>query len=158
VRSKITRNGIGVFFILASTGGLVQENKINHNGIGVQLGTIGWPTPYPADGVRVLDNTVSRNDGSGIVVDQATLTGLPHRIANNTVKHNGADAVGLVDSANNPLDDGVHVIAPPNAVELEDNLARDNADYGIDVNVATDLGGNTASGNGNVAQCIGVTC
>ena len=39
------------------------------------------------------------------------------------------------------------------------NTANDNLDYGIEaVAGVTDGGGNTASGNGNPAQCLNVTC
>jgi parallel beta-helix repeat protein len=42
---------------------------------------------------------------------------------------------------------------------LEDNRADDNGDFGIDaVAGVTDLGGNTATGNGNPLQCRNVAC
>ncbi len=39
------------------------------------------------------------------------------------------------------------------------NVANDNGDFGIDAAAGvTDLGGNTASGNGNPLQCRNVFC
>jgi hypothetical protein len=51
--------------------------------------------------------------------------------------------------------------AHDNAVEgnITANTANDNLDYGIEaVAGVTDGGGNTASGNGNPAQCLNVAC
>jgi hypothetical protein len=42
---------------------------------------------------------------------------------------------------------------------VRDNHADDNGDFGIDaVSGVVDLGGNTASGNGNPLQCRNVFC
>ena len=159
LRTTIKRNAIGVYFISGSDGGLVQDSRVVRNDIGVHLGSIGGPgLPFLADWVRVRNNAISNNRGSGIVIDQATTTGVPHKISDNTVNRNGADAVGLVDSLGAPLDDGIHIVAPSGAVELADNTARRNIDYGIEANVATDLGRNAARRNGNPAQCVGVIC
>jgi hypothetical protein len=167
LRSTITGNGIGVYYFLQSEGGRVQDNRINNNDIGVYLGAMVGPgLPASADGVQVLDNVVNNNNGSGIVVDLAAQTGLPNRIINNTVKRNGALAAGItnargdliVDSRNELFDDGIHIVAPIKAVELGDNRASRNTDYGIEANSAFDLGGNTARRNGNTTQCVGVAC
>jgi parallel beta-helix repeat protein len=41
---------------------------------------------------------------------------------------------------------------------LSGNSARKNTRWGIHAPGAVDLGGNTASGNGNQPQCVGVAC
>ena len=43
-------------------------------------------------------------------------------------------------------------------VSLGGNHADRNSRWGINAPGATDLGGNTATGNGNEPQCVGVTC
>jgi hypothetical protein len=55
------------------------------------------------------------------------------------------------------LDDGIDVHGT--GTRLRDNRADDNGDFGIDaVPGVTDLGGNTATGNGNPLQCRSVLC
>jgi hypothetical protein len=55
------------------------------------------------------------------------------------------------------VDDGIHVDEPQTTIT--ENAANDNGDLGIfAVAGVTDGGGNTASGNGNPAQCEGVSC
>jgi parallel beta-helix repeat protein len=59
--------------------------------------------------------------------------------------------------ARDNADDGIQVLSP--AARLRDNLATDNGDFGIDAAAGvTDLGGNGASGNGNPLQCRNVFC
>ena len=54
-------------------------------------------------------------------------------------------------------DDGIDVDSPATTVTA--NVANDNDDLGIEaVEGVTDGGGNRASGNGNPAQCVGITC
>jgi parallel beta-helix repeat protein len=157
-RSRIDSNPIGLHFFGTSSGGRIEGNQITRNGIGVQIGTIGWFTEYPADGVFVIGNAVASNAGSGIVIDQTLVTGFAHRIDGNRVFRNGHAPAGRVDSLGNALDDGIHVVAPAGAADLADNKAIRNADYGIYVAVAADLGGNSGIANGNPAQCFGVVC
>jgi parallel beta-helix repeat protein len=53
--------------------------------------------------------------------------------------------------------DGIHVDNPLTTISA--NPADDNLDYGIEaVAGVTDGGGNTATGNGNPAQCLNVAC
>jgi hypothetical protein len=59
--------------------------------------------------------------------------------------------------ANSNSDDGIDVRSA--TTRLRDNHADDNGDFGIDAVVGVvDLGGNTASGNGNPLQCRNVFC
>lgn len=44
------------------------------------------------------------------------------------------------------------------AASLKDNSATRNTGWGLHAPNATDLGGNTASGNGRSPQCVGVVC
>ena len=59
--------------------------------------------------------------------------------------------------ATSNFDDGIDVRST--STRLRDNRADDNEDFGIDaVSGVIDLGGNTASGNGNPLQCRNVFC
>jgi len=59
--------------------------------------------------------------------------------------------------ATSNFDDGIDVRSA--STRLRDNRADDNEDFGIDaVSGVIDLGGNTASGNGNPLQCRNVFC
>jgi len=157
--SIIRANGLGVYYVASSEGGRIQDNTIARNVIGIQLGTVPGPgAATPADGVLILDNRIRTNDGSGIVIEQDTVTGLAHRVFGNRVTANGASAAGLVDSTNALLDDGIHIVSSAVGVELKDNRANGNHDYGIEARDATDLFGNRARDNGNAAQCFGVSC
>jgi hypothetical protein len=52
--------------------------------------------------------------------------------------------------------DGIETQSP---ARLQENTANDNGDFGIDAAPgSTDLGGNTASGNGNPLQCRNLFC
>jgi parallel beta-helix repeat protein len=156
--SRLETNGIGLHYFGTSTGGRIEGNRIARNGIGVKIGFIEPFTEYPADGVYVVDNVIASSAASGIVVDQTVVTGFPHRIDGNHVIRNGNSPGTVVDSLGNPLDDGIHVIAPPGAAELIGNRTIRNADFGIYADVAADLGGNAGVANGNPAQCFGVIC
>jgi len=64
-------------------------------------------------------------------------------IEQNTLRRNG-DGINLLDVFGTAL--------------LGGNRAVNNTGWGINAPQATDLGGNTASGNGNEPQCVGVVC
>ena len=74
--------------------------------------------------------------------------------------HIGAFTAGTLLQGNfvhNNGDDGIDVRGT--GTRLQDNRAEDNVDFGIDaVAGVTDLGGNTATGNGNALQCRNVFC
>ena len=54
-------------------------------------------------------------------------------------------------------DDGIDTDNPQTTIT--GNIANNNGDLGIEaVPGTTDGGGNLASGNGNPAQCVGVSC
>jgi parallel beta-helix repeat protein len=91
------------------------------------------------DGNRLRRNKVTDNY-DGFIVDDATTNTL---IELNTFESNSAD--------------GLRVDSP--SATLIDNTANDNGDLGIRaVAGVTDGGGNTATGNGDPAQCTGVVC
>jgi hypothetical protein len=88
----------------------------------------------------VVSNNLTGGTGDGIFVSPFS--------ANLTLRGN------LVDGWS---DDGIDVQAA--STRLESNSATNNGDWGIDaVPGVTDQGGNTASGNGQAAQCRNVIC
>ena len=93
-----------------------------------------------SDRNTVANNVVNSKLNSGILVNNnATATLLEH----NTANGNG--------------DDGIHVDAA--GTTITGNTADDNLDLGIEaVPGVIDGGSNTASDNGNPAQCVNVLC
>jgi parallel beta-helix repeat protein len=114
---------------------------------------------------RIERNSALDDGANGISVTNASNN---NRIRWNSASDNGADGI-LVDAASsgtllvrnrahrNANDDGIEVANPVATVTR--NTANNNVDYGIEAVVGvTDGGGNTASGNGNAAQCANVVC
>ncbi|MEU6724807.1 right-handed parallel beta-helix repeat-containing protein [Nonomuraea wenchangensis] len=98
-------------------------------------------------GTVLYRNSVVNNGGDGILV-RASVTGT--HIDNNDVNGNGTRIV---------REDGIDVDATDAATVIRNNRARNNGDYGIEATPGvTDGGGNRASGNGNPAQCLNITC
>ena len=151
-------------------GGLGRENVIAHNRI------LGVVPGHDEDsegmslflsGGRVVHNTITAGNywpprpfqstrgmtlvGQGALVKTNVATG----------HEDGFYIAGAFDvvgnTANNNFDDGIEVALP--GTLLRKNVANDNGDLGIEAHPETvDGGGNRARGNGNPAQCIGVTC
>jgi Right handed beta helix region len=125
--------------------------------------------PEAGDG-RIQANVVRRHApgfaedvGGGIVIggDRYTVTGnLVDQIDARDGIRVEPGAAGTLLQANVATrngDDGIDVDSPATTVTA--NVANDNVDLGIEaVAGVTDGGGNRASGNGNPAQCVGVTC
>ena len=141
-----------------SDGNVVRKNVAVGNvfGIGVADGS---------DSNLVEKNSVSATDVFGIAVFS---TSNDNRVEKNDVRGTvlGGGIIVAADSsgtqitknmANGNADDGIDVDNP--ATTVTQNTANDNADLGIEAVPGTsDGGGNRATGNGNPAQCTGVTC
>ncbi|MER7362919.1 right-handed parallel beta-helix repeat-containing protein [Nonomuraea wenchangensis] len=117
-----------------------RSTALNNTGNGILL-------TGASRGTVLHRNSVVNNNGDGILVT-AAVTGT--RIDNNDVNGNGTRI---------PREDGIDVDATDAATVIRDNRARNNGDYGIEATPGvTDGGGNRASGNGNSAQCLNITC
>ena len=107
-------------------------------------------------GIRIIsgaENVVARN---WVVNTQPVIS---NEDATGDGIHVGAFTAGTVISRNIAVgngDDGIDVDSA--GARLVRNLANDNADLGIVALPGTQATGNLASGNGNPAQCAGVTC
>lgn len=107
----------------------------------------------PAISIGVLDssqlaptgNVVSRNTAKSTISMGIEVIAMAR---DTTIERNAADGNGA---------DGIHVLSPSTTITR--NSANSNAAYGIEAVIGViDGGGNKAQGNGNPAQCIGVTC
>jgi len=113
-------------------------------------------------GAVISGNTFSGNGATGILIDIANARPTtPVSISGNTFSGNGRSSGGLTDRAGRSVNDGLHLNLPAGeSITISGNTARNNNDYGIEsVNPVSDGGTvNHASGNGNPAQCTGLTC
>jgi hypothetical protein len=117
---------------------------------------------------RILANVVRRHSpisdfGAGILIagDGFTVAGnLVSEVDTQDGIRVEPEAAGTLLKANVSSkngDDGIDVDSPATTVTA--NVANDNTDLGIEaVPGVTDGGGNRAHGNGNPAQCVGVSC
>lgn len=115
----------------------VRDNRFRNNGTAVRVlgGAFGIGAGATAD---VRGNLFEGNSIGFGAVEEGDYDILLDR---NTFTHNG---------------DGVR--ASVGSPRLARNSAVDNTGWGIYAPNAVDLGGNTASGNGNQPQCVGVVC
>lgn len=142
----ITKAGVGFpeaggFAILLDG---ASDNVLQHNslsgGKGPAIFVTSLESPHTSDRNLVANNVVHNNLNSGILVNNnATATLLKH----NTANGNG--------------DDGIYADAA--GTTITGNTADDNLNLGIEaVPGVIDGGGNSASRNGNPAQCLNVLC
>ena len=135
-RSTVSRNVISGAYnaIVVGGGSVVSRNVISdsHNGV---------YQPQSRDPARevtlIYKNDVSDSTGDGFWI------GGKAELTDNTALRSAGD--------------GFHLDHWSDAV-LTRNRANFNGDLGIEAVLATDGGGNRASGNGNPLQCVGVTC
>jgi hypothetical protein len=123
-------------------GGNLTSNVIRNNRLLMGLNGVylAGETSRPSSGNQVLGNLASSNTGDGILI--TVDTGAP-LVQGNVTNRNG--------------DDGIQVNEP--GTTLTGNSANYNADLGIGaVAGVVDGGGNTATGNGDPAQCVNVAC
>jgi hypothetical protein len=117
----------------------VRDNRIAHNRI-ADSGLYGMFFENGSIRNLLLDNRVIRSGSDGILIDSES--------PDNTLERNRTDRSG---------DDGIDVDAPGST--LTRNSANHNGDLGIEAVAGTiDGGKNKAVGNGNPAQCVGVSC
>lgn len=146
-KTSVTNGGIGSLF---SNDNLISRNTVvggsiaaDSTGNRIEKNSVtGWSEGITAAGTTVVaDNDVFGTTGDGIRVSSGGVV-----VSGNRAYRNG--------------DDGIDVDAAGATVTR--NTANHNGDLGIEAIVAAgsvvDGGGNKASGNGNPAQCLGVTC
>jgi hypothetical protein len=150
--NRIAGNDTGVFGFFAGAG--VTGNTFSGNGVAYEAGQLDAPT--------LTGNTFTRNE---VGVQVGLLTNVTGR--DNTFTANGSGFVApawaedyrgtLTGNTFTRNGDGIDLPAAA-GYSLGDNRAVRNTGWGIHAPGATDLGGNTATGNGNQPQCVGVAC
>lgn len=114
-------------------GGRLERNRFLDNGTGVAL---------RFSSATLRDNVFRDNElGFTIIAQDSGEDEPPALLIGNRFVHNG---------------DAIMFEAP--RVSLQDNVTHHNKRWGIYAPNATDLGGNTAWGNGYEPQCVGVLC
>jgi parallel beta-helix repeat protein len=160
VSKLVLRDNIRGVNLAGSDGNLVEKNTILNSGL---------------DAIRLglsADNFISKNTLSGNVFG----IGVADSSTENLVEKNvirdtrGFGIAVFSNSDSNRLEkndvqrtsqgDGINVSTDSDLTLILKNLANDNGDLGIEAAAGTtrDGGGNRASGNGNPAQCVGVSC
>jgi hypothetical protein len=112
----------------------VRDNRFLDNDVAVTIGALA-STAYRR-------NTFSRN-GVGFQDAGEWADSFVVLLERNTLTRNG---------------DGINLRPMFRTVRLSGNRAVKNTGWGIHAPDAVDLGGNSASGNGNEPQCVGVVC
>jgi parallel beta-helix repeat protein len=138
-----------------STGLQISNNTFSGNRIGVLADQF-----IPEDLV-ISGNTFNNNRAAGIYLQAGIRSSTRAQITANTFTGNGRSSAGLTDAAGRSVNDGLHLNLPSGEpIVVSGNTARNNADLGIEsINPISDDGTpNHASGNGNPAQCTGLTC
>jgi len=155
--NSIHDNDVGVL-LTESTGTAISKNTISQNRIGVRF-ELQFRSAGTAN--SVVDNVFESNGAAGVLA-QAGPGGVSGVISGNTFTKNGFAPAGTTDAAGQAVDDGLHVSTAgggsASLLTVTGNKATGNADYGIEAPGVQDGGRNAASGNGNPAQCIGVSC
>jgi parallel beta-helix repeat protein len=134
-KNTLTGNVFGIGVADFSTGNLVEKNVIRGTrGFGVAVFS-------DSDSNRIEKNDVQRtSQGDGI-----------------NVSSDSDRTIILKNIANANGDDGIDT--DNLQTTITGNIANNNSDLGIEAIVGTtDGGGNLAAGNGNPAQCVGVSC
>jgi large repetitive protein len=138
-----------------ATDNAVTSNDLRNGSTGIELFEIDGGTVR--DNV-VRDNNVLRTSDNGILVDAATSVEGSGNFPFNYLVGVGPSGT-LIDgnTADGNQLDGIHIDAAGNVIKH--NVADRNGGYGIFAFAGnTDGGGNSATGNGQPAQCAGVRC
>jgi len=154
-KNTSTLNGRDAIRLGLSTGNLVTQNTVSDNTFGIMVADFS------------SSNTVSRNvvTGTRSVGVSAFGGAVATTFSQNQVSgswddgiRTSTDSSGSVISQNTSSFNGGDGIEAANAI-VSRNLTLSNGQYGIRAVVGVvDGGGNKAAGNGEPAQCLGVTC
>lgn len=139
------------------SGGLVQRSRFVRNDVGVSA---GWQSYTAFEGNTFRDNGVGIDSGAN---DGSTVSGNTFRgnetgfrsVTGGTEWESQSHAT-LTDNTFRANGDGIFIAQA--GTSLGRNSAVRNTGWGVHAEGAVDLGGNTASNNGNDPQCHGVAC
>jgi hypothetical protein len=170
--SRFDRNGL--VLDCDESGCLLEHNVLRDNERGVAVRTFGAELTgnvvvggevgfdaFAAFGVSTLTGNVFRDVGTAVRLSSASATLVDNLFVGNEVGFTGEGDDPLFSAAlegNLFLRNGDGILGVAVPTTLEDNSALANERWGIHAPGATDLGGNTARGNGAEPQCVGVAC
>ena len=144
-------------------GSVVRHNRVANETLGPLAGPfgVGILALVESDWMTIADNTVA-GYRTGFRVGGSRGVALSRNVA----RDNQIDGLWVENGAPQTLvnanrsegngDDGIDV--EDGSARVRKNRANFNGDLGIEAAPGVDGGGNRASGNGNPAQCVGVTC
>jgi parallel beta-helix repeat protein len=141
-------NGIEVS---GSPGTEVVHNQLNS--------AFGTPLIVNSNRVLVARNTsgnIAINSGFGNVVERNSLVGAGAAVDGLLVSGAASNTAVLRNTATGWGNDGIHVES--SSTLIVGNVANDNGNYGIEAVPGVISAHNHASGNGNPAQCLNVSC
>lgn len=131
--------GAGISYEGGSNASIIGNTVTGARRVGIRLNAFEPDTP-PNVGTVVQHNTVVRSAGDGILIEEPTIDAL---VRNNRSNSNAGDGI----NNQNP------------STRLQMNSANANRNLGINaVDGTIDGHGNTARGNRNTDQCVGVEC
>lgn len=147
--SSFSGSLVGISHSYVSQGG-ITGSKFTDSTVGIEM------LAAPATDYTVAGNTFADNGAAGLYLDAfaPSASWPPIPITGNTFKDNGFAPAGWVTPSGSPLNAGLWT----NTGLLTDNVAKDNAGYGIEAYGVVDGGSNIAKGNGAPGQCLGITC
>lgn len=153
-RTTVADNSLGVD--VRAFGAEVVDSTLVRNDVAVR-GFTSW-------GLIELTGSLLRDNGTAVELSVATIAATGNTFRGNDVAYVDAEVdenpfggvSTLLDNRFVRNGDGVLAVSP--GTELGGNSAVRNARWGIHAPGAVDLGGNTARGNGNEPQCVGVVC
>jgi parallel beta-helix repeat protein len=185
VENTLFERNIGGANLSSSSNAVVKSSVFRDNGTGIGISGGDFPI---AGGHEITNNMFTNNTSAGVYVFQGSVGGSDISIARNKFIKNGGSGIFVKSSARvsiegnvatgngyasptsggTTLNDGIHVEAHGTCYEtayhactpsLSNNIAMNNADYGIEaVGNVSDGGGNKALNNGNRAQCLNILC
>jgi hypothetical protein len=135
-----------------TTGLTIASNIIRANTIG--LDSSGAPGHNISLNAFINNKTGVRFFASGGTVSHNSFTGNDVGFTSS----GGGDLFTAELDRNVFLKNGDGIFIPDQGISLQANTAIRNSRWGIYAPESTDLGGNTAFGNGNSPQCVGVVC
>jgi parallel beta-helix repeat protein len=154
--TTIGNNRQGISLFGGADGNLVEKNDSFGNTLNGIVVTASLDN-------HIEKNTLTDNGSFGIFLDNGDATpimkNLSLRNALGGIELNSTSDGNLIEKndAHENGDDGIDTDNP--STTITKNTANDNVDLGIEANSgAIDGGGNKARGNGNPAQCTGVSC
>lgn len=155
-------NSIADAQLSGEPGGLRLLESSDHNTVkDSQIGAFGRGLVIGESSHNLLIRNTFSGDASGLVIASGTRNAAIHNRANSAAEDGievlaTATRTSLIGNRAAESEDGISVESP--STVLIANVANDNRDLGIEAVPGVFGVANRASGNGNPAQCLNVSC